>query len=66
LVLNSDVLALAWRLKPAKAGHEKPAKPGFLHGFPKPVALALIFKSGEPWLVEMGQNHKSQVTEAAC
>jgi hypothetical protein len=47
---------------------ESQAKPGFLHGFPKPVALALIFESHELWLVEMGWkawNHESQVTRAA-
>jgi hypothetical protein len=26
------------------------AKPGFQHGFPKPVALALILESCELWL----------------
>jgi hypothetical protein len=43
------------RLWPGGQSQPKPAvksqaKLGFLHGFPKPLALALIFESRGPWL----------------
>jgi hypothetical protein len=43
------------RLRPGGQSQPKPAvksqaKPGFLHGFPKPMALAWLFESRRPWL----------------
>jgi hypothetical protein len=37
-------------LSQPKLAVKSQAKPGFRHGFPKPVALALILESCELWL----------------
>jgi hypothetical protein len=49
---SSIVMCRLWPggLSQPKLAMKSQAKPGFWHGFPKPVALALILESREPWL----------------